>query len=89
MLQHQIDTLQKKNVEGQLQIICGDITNRCAKPVKITAADRVQMVMYKNMLAKRILRKDTAKSYIVNNDCIRCGICAKGCPANNITVTTR
>ncbi len=88
-MQHQIDTLPKKNVEGKLQIICDDISNRREKSVKITAADRAQMAMYKNMLAKRILRKDTAKSYIVNDDCIRCGICAKVCPANNITVSDK
>ena len=25
--------------------------------------------------------------YTVNDACIRCGVCAKVCPANNITVT--
>ncbi len=46
-------------------------------------------VYRRNMLAKRILRKDTAKSYLVNHDCIRCGIGAKVCPANHITVTDK
>lgn len=45
------------------------------------------MVMNEKMLAKRILQKDTAKVYIVNDACVRCGICAKVCPANNITIT--
>ena len=35
------------------------------------------------------MKKGTAKSYIVNDSCIRCGICARVCPANNITVTDK
>ena len=45
------------------------------------------MAMYHKRLAERWLRKDTALSYTVNGDCVRCGICAKVCPANNIKVT--
>ena len=37
--------------------------------------------------AAKILKKDTALEYTVNDDCIRCGICEKVCPANNIAVT--
>ena len=36
--------------------------------------------------AAGILKKDTALSYTVNDDCVRCGICAKVCPADNIAV---
>ncbi len=39
-------------------------------------------------LAVPILRGDTAQAYIVDDSCIRCGICAKICPANNITVAS-
>ena len=46
-----------------------------------------QMAMYQKRLARRWLRKDTALSYTVNDNCVHCGICAKVCPANNITVT--
>lgn len=38
-------------------------------------------------IAEPILRKDTALGYMVNDKCVRCGVCAKVCPANNITVT--
>ena len=88
-MQNQIDTLPKKNVEGQLEKLLSDITNRNETPVKISTADKAQMTMYQKMLAKRILRKDTAQGYIVNNNCILCGICAKVCPADNITVTDK
>ena len=85
-MQNQIDTLPKKNVEGQIKKIIVDISNRTETPVRISISDKAQMAMYHNMLAKRILRRNTAQSYIVNENCTLCGICAKVCPANNITV---
>ncbi len=86
-MQEQIDTLPKKDVEGQLEAVCRDIVARKTVEVKITAFTKAQMKMYRKMLADKWLRKDTALSYSVNESCIRCGICAKVCPANNITVT--
>ena len=88
-MQEQLDTLPKKNVEGQLETICAEIAARKTVDVKITAVTRTQMKLYHNRLAKRFLRKDTALEYTVNNDCVLCGTCAKVCPANNITVTDR
>ena len=86
-MQEQIQTLPAKNVEGQLKTICADISARKTTDVKITALTRAQMKMYRKRLADKWLRKDTALSYTVNDHCIRCGICAKVCPADNITVT--
>ncbi len=86
-MREQIDTLPEKNVEGQLETVCGDIEARKTVDVRITADTKAQMAMYHQRLAERWLRKDTALSYTVNDDCIRCGICAGVCPADNITVT--
>lgn len=86
-MQEQIDTLPQKNVEGQLEAVCADIAARKAVDVRITAITKAQMAMYHKRLADRWLRKDTALSYTVNDNCIRCGVCAKVCPANNITVS--
>lgn len=86
-MQVQIDTLPEKDVDGQIKRVRKDIDDREETEVKITMKTKAGMSMYKKMLADRILKKDTAKAYIVNDSCVHCGICAKVCPANNITVT--
>ncbi len=88
-MQEQIDTLPRKNVEGQIEKVCQDIRERKTVDVPVTEETRRQMAEYKESLAVPILRKETALEYIVNDDCILCGICAKVCPANNITVTDK
>ncbi len=86
-MQEQIDTLPQKNVEGQLDTVCSEIAARKTVEVRITPITKAQMAMYQKRLAQRWLRKDTALSYTVNDNCVHCGICARVCPANNITVT--
>lgn len=88
-MQEQIDTLPQKNVEGQIEQICRDIAERKIQKVMVTAAKKAVMAKYKKRLADNILRKETAQEYIVNDSCILCGICAKVCPANNISVTDK
>lgn len=88
-MRNQIDTLPQKNVDGQIEKMLQDIEARRESEVKINAATKVQMAMFKKMLADRILKKDTAQKYIVDESCIKCGICAKVCPADNITVTDK
>lgn len=86
-MQEQIGTLPQKNVEGQLDTVCAEIAARKQVEVRITPIAKAQMAMYRKRLAQRWLRKDTALSYTVNDNCVHCGICARVCPANNITVT--
>ncbi len=85
-MRNQIDTLPAKNVEGQIACVCRDIAERKTTEVTITPETKAQMDKYVKQLAIPILRKDTAQSYIVSDSCVRCGICAEVCPADNIAV---
>ncbi|HEY9575219.1 MAG TPA: EFR1 family ferrodoxin [Lachnospiraceae bacterium] len=86
-MKEQIKTLPQKDVEGQLKKIIFDISVRKSKVVELTEAKKENMLMFNRTHAAGILKKDTALNYYVNKDCIRCGICAKVCPADNILVT--
>ncbi len=86
-MQEQIDTLPQKNVESQIEAVIKDISARKMRPVHPTEENLREMEKWTRTHAAGILKKDTALFYTVNDDCIRCGICAKVCPADNITVT--
>ena len=86
-MQEQMDTLSEKDVEGQIAQLCKDIAERKTMAIEVTNENRAIIAKYKKELAEPILRKDTALGYIVNDKCVRCGICTKVCSANNITVT--
>lgn len=82
----QLESLARKDVEGQLERVCADIAARRERRVEVGLATKAKMASWSKTLAKRILRKDTAKGYIVTDACTRCGICARVCPTGNITV---
>ncbi len=84
--QKQIDTLPKKKVDEQIESVCRDIEQRKHSILKITLFDRMVDWLYHTAGAAQIA-PDKAKTHIVNDQCIRCGTCAKICPSNNIVVT--
>ena len=86
-MQEQIERLPGKNMEGQIEKLLADIAARKKVRVTIMEETKAMMRQYHQTLAETWLRKDTALSYTVNDSCIHCGICARSCPANNITVT--
>ena len=83
----QLRTLPEKRVDEHVAEVVADIAARRERPVAVTPADEAEMARYKRLLAEPILRKDTAKGYIVTDACVRCGVCAKVCPADNIRVS--
>ena len=86
-MEEEIRKLPGKDAEGQIDAICADIQARKERRVKLTTELKEQMVFYHKTHAPKVINKNMALDYTVNDDCIRCGICAKVCPANNITVT--
>ena len=80
--------LKKKSpekIELQIQKIREDIENRRKKGLSFSLPASVAGPVMRS-IGKKGLSGDTAKSYFVNDSCIHCGICAKVCPADNITV---
>jgi len=80
--------LTGKNVAGQLQGITADIQNR---QTNTTATSIGQHLWWHiaQVMAIKAMHKNSAKKYIVDEHCTKCGICANVCPAGNITVSNR
>ena len=85
-MSEEISKLPGKNVEGQLDAICADIQARKERRVNLTSELKEQMTHYHKNHAPKVIDKNMALDYTVNESCIRCGVCVKVCPANNITL---
>ena len=85
-VKNQIDTAVQKNIEGQIETVCRDIEQRKQNVHGINLFLKAGIAIIGNTMGRALLKGNNAKSYIVNDQCIKCGICAKVCPANNITV---
>ena len=83
----QIRTLPEKDVEGQVARVVREISERKLRQVVVTGEKLAEMEKWTKNHASKILVKETALGYTVSDACVRCGICAKVCPANNITIT--
>lgn len=83
---NQIETAGAKKIEEHIDEVRRDIESRTKKTVPINAFTKAEMAVMHTM-EKMIVKETAAQKYIVNDKCIRCGICAKVCPADNITVT--
>lgn len=87
-IDNQIAQLPKKRTEEMTAKIVEDIHNR--KHTQAAASLGIRAL--NNIL--RILDNEAsigkqAQSYIINEDCNRCSVCAKVCPTGNITITDR
>ncbi len=69
-MDEEIRKLPGKNVEGQLDAICADIQARKERRVKLTMELKEKMTFYHRTHAPKVINKNMALAYTVNDDCI-------------------
>jgi ferredoxin len=84
----QVALLPEKNTDANLSRIITDINAR--KHLAAVATPAWRFMTAAIQAGEKFFMNDTqAQSYIVNDQCNVCGICAKVCPAGNISVTDK
>ncbi len=78
--------LPQKNVEEHLAAIIADINIRKKYVPKAALKDKALSALCVPMMKNQDKGKAAVK-FLVNEACIRCGVCAEVCPAGNISVT--
>lgn len=76
----------EKKVDEHIAQVRADIAARRRMTAKVGVKAKAAIAAMRPM-AKSIVKDSAAQGYIVTDACVRCGICAKVCPADNITVT--
>lgn len=73
-----------KNVENQIEELVIDINNNALKEIEV----KTKGILGKDLLAETfsIMAKFMGKNFSVDDDCIRCGLCVRQCPQNNIVL---
>lgn len=84
----EIEKEDSKQIEEYLNNIVMEIKQKNKNSVKSSFSERLLNPLEK-MASKKAMSPEMAKSYIVNDECIKCGMCAKVCPANNISIADR
>jgi ferredoxin len=80
--------LAAKNVPAQVSAIAEDINGRKTNAATATLKHRIVWHIAQ-IMAKKAMHKNTAKKYMVGDGCTKCGVCAKVCPADNITIADK
>ena len=81
----QIANLPKKEVERHLAEIISDINSRKNFIAKTSCVDMMIDKLY-HALGKGEIADEKAHRYIIDENCVLCGTCAKVCPSNNIVI---
>lgn len=87
-INQQIAQLPQKNTDASLVRIIDDLNSR--KKLTATATLGKRLATSLIHVGEKVVMKDTqAQNYLVNDQCTKCGTCAKICPSGNITVTDK
>ncbi len=84
----QIAKLPGKRVDENLSRIIADIRNRRKAEATTGLIWRAFTALMRSG-ERRFMNGKQAQRYMINQDCTRCGVCAKVCPAENISVTDK
>jgi MinD superfamily P-loop ATPase containing an inserted ferredoxin domain len=81
----QMAKLPQKNTENNLKQIVADIQAQKRNKPAASISDKAATAVIQAII-KPFMNGKQAKSFIVNDKCTKCGICAKVCPTGNIVV---
>lgn len=87
-MEDQLAKLPEKRVEENLAQILEDIKSRKANKPSATFSQKLSTALIQAG-AKAFMSGKNAQSYIVNEHCTKCGICARVCPTGNIEIRDR
>jgi len=84
-IEKEIEKIPQKKISENMEQIKSDIKNRKRLEAQASLGNRA-LTGTLSAVGKIMYNGKEAQKYIVNTDCSKCGICAKVCPAGNITI---
>lgn len=83
----QLSMLNKKNIENNLVKIIDEVNRRVKRKENCGFFNNLVTGISSKLIGK--IEKYTPKTFYVNDNCIRCGVCKQVCPVSNITQTEK
>lgn len=84
-IKKEVAKIPKKKINNKFAVILADIKEQKRQEMPAGIITNIVTKMTEPLF-KRIVSGNTCDKFIVNDKCIKCGICAKVCPAGNITI---
>ncbi|GHU64365.1 iron-sulfur protein [Clostridia bacterium] len=78
----------QKKTEENLQKILSNISARQKKSNVSTLPWKILTPLIQ-FIGSTLIKNNQAKGYFVNENCVKCNVCAKVCPSGNITVSDK